>query len=73
MRVSVAGRELHKAQPVAMWIEAHRFGVDRDHGAEIEAIGQIMPMLMDRGVRHELRTAHRMLVPRKCTRNPANL
>ena len=30
MRVPVSGRELDEAQPVAMRVEPHRLGVDRD-------------------------------------------
>ena len=51
-------RKLHEAKPVAMRIEPHRFSVDRDHRAEVQAVGQIVPMLVDRRVRHELRAAH---------------
>ena len=41
MRLPVAGRKLHQAQPVALGIEAERFGVDGHQRPEIEAVRQI--------------------------------
>src|SRR3546814_19475747 len=41
MRIAVAGRQLHHAEPVAMGAQAHGFGIHRHHAAEIEAVGQI--------------------------------
>jgi hypothetical protein len=41
MRVSVPRRELHEAQPVTMWIEPHRLGVDGDRRPEADAFGKI--------------------------------
>jgi len=37
VRIAVPGRELHQAQPIAMRVQPHRFGVDRDRIAEGEA------------------------------------
>ncbi len=47
MRVAVAGGELHQAEPVAMRIEAHRLGIDRDDRAEVEAVRQVVPVQVD--------------------------
>ena len=41
MRVPIAGRELDEAQPVAMRVEPHRLGVDRNNRSEVEPFGQI--------------------------------
>src|SRR5271165_423400 len=41
MGVPVAGRQLDEAQPVAMRVEPHRLGVDRDDRAEVEPFGKI--------------------------------
>src|ERR1700749_1452374 len=41
MRVPIAGRQLHEAQPVAMRIEAHRLGIDRNNRSEVEPFRQI--------------------------------
>ncbi len=48
MGVAVPGRELNQTQPVAMRIEAHRLGVDRNHPAEIDRLGQVVAVEMDR-------------------------
>ena len=44
MGVAVAGRQLHQAQPVAMRVEPHRLGVDRDRRTEGEALRKIAMM-----------------------------
>src|SRR5580700_111420 len=41
MSVAVAGRQLDEAQPIAMRVEPHRFGVDRNNRSETEPFGQI--------------------------------
>src|SRR5271170_1208540 len=41
MRVPIAGRQLDEAQPVAMRVEPHRLGVNRDNRSEVEPFGQI--------------------------------
>ena len=58
VRVAVAGRELHQAEPVAMRIEAHGLGIDRDDGAEGQAFRQVVPVQMDGAAWHELCAAH---------------
>jgi hypothetical protein len=47
MADAIAGRQLHQAEPVAMGIETHGFGVDGHRGAEIEAFRQIALMQMN--------------------------
>src|SRR6185312_16725759 len=47
MRDTVAGRELHQTEPVAMRVETHRFGVDGDAGAEVEIGRQVAAMQMN--------------------------
>ena len=44
MRVAVAARQLHEAEPVAMRVEAHRLGIDRDRVAEQKTLGQVAAM-----------------------------
>jgi hypothetical protein len=44
---AVAGRELHHAEPVAMRIEPHRLGVDRDRAAVARQVGQIAAVQAD--------------------------
>jgi hypothetical protein len=46
----VAARELHKAQPVAMRIKAHRFAIDSDDGTKVQSIRQIARMKVDHEV-----------------------
>jgi hypothetical protein len=41
VRRPVATRDLHDAEPVAVWIEAERFGVDGDSVADSDEVGQI--------------------------------
>src|SRR6202045_1030085 len=41
MRVPIADRQLDEAQPVAMRVEPHRFGIDCNNRSEIEPFGQI--------------------------------
>src|SRR5215472_12382979 len=41
MRLAVSRRELQKAQPVAMRVEAHRLGVDGDDRSEIDAFREV--------------------------------
>src|SRR5712671_3712462 len=41
MRVPIAGRQLDEAQPVAMRVEPHGLGVDRNNRSEVEPFGQI--------------------------------
>src|SRR5205807_9867108 len=41
MRVPVAGRELEEAQPVAMRVEPHCLGVDRNDWSEVEPFREI--------------------------------
>ena len=45
---AVAARQLHQAQPIAADLEAERFGVDRDDGAEIVIGRQVAGMEADR-------------------------
>ena len=45
--VAVARRELHHAQRIAAEAQAHGLGVDRHHGAKIEAVGQVAVVQMD--------------------------
>ena len=40
MGVAVAARELHEAQPVAVRVEPHRLGIDRDRIAEQSPSGR---------------------------------
>ena len=56
--MAVAARHLHQAQPVAMRIEPHRFGIDRNDGPQDQAFRQIVPVKVDGAVRHELCDAH---------------
>ena len=58
VRGAVSGGKLHQTQPVAMRIEAHRFGVDGHDGTERKGLGQIVPVQVDGSARHELRCAH---------------
>jgi len=41
MGVAVARGQLHHAQGVATEAQAHGLGIDRDLGAEVEAVGQV--------------------------------
>jgi hypothetical protein len=41
MGVTVAGRQLDHAQGIAVIAQAHGLGIDRDLGAEVEAVGQV--------------------------------
>ena len=41
MGVAVAGRKLDDAQPVAMRVQPHRLGIDRDRRPEIDAFGKV--------------------------------
>src|SRR5918994_1604552 len=47
---AIARRELYQTQPVAIGIQAHRFGIHGDHGAEIETFGQVLLVQVDRHV-----------------------
>src|ERR1700693_631829 len=58
MRVAIAARQLHQAQPVAMWVEPHRLGIDGDDRPQHKALRQVVPVKVDGGVRHELCDAH---------------
>ena len=58
VRLAVAGGKLHQAEPVAVRLQAHRLGIDRDHGAERQALRQVVPVQMDGAARHELNAAH---------------
>ena len=58
VRDPVACRQLHQAEPVAMRVQAHRLGIDRDDGAEQQTLRQIVTMEMDGGVGLELRHRH---------------
>src|SRR6185312_9723933 len=51
MRYAITGRKLDQAQAVAMGIEAHRFRVDGDAGAEREAGGKVAMVEMDAHLR----------------------
>src|SRR5215469_5481125 len=44
MSISVTGGELNDAKPVTIWVQSHRFGVDRDHRSEIDPPGEIALM-----------------------------
>src|ERR1700733_9657540 len=44
--------------PVAVRIEAHRLGIDRDHRAEADVRGQIVPMEVDRRIGLKLSDGH---------------
>src|SRR5262249_24708412 len=44
MRIAIPSRQLNETQPIAMRIEAHRFGIDRDHRPEGEAFGNVVAM-----------------------------
>ena len=44
MAVAVAGRQLHQAQPVAIGLQAHGLGVDRDDRPEVEPGRQVLLM-----------------------------
>src|SRR5271155_5753070 len=48
MCVPIAGRQLDEAQPVAMRVEPHRLGVDRNNRSEVEPFGQITPIKLIR-------------------------
>ena len=52
--VAVAGGELHQAEPVAMRVEAHGLGIDRDDRAQRQAFRQVVPVQMDGAAWHEL-------------------
>ncbi len=47
---AIARRQLHQTEPIPMGIEPHRFGIHRDHGAEIETVGQVLLVQVDRHV-----------------------
>ena len=63
MGVAVAGGELHQAEPVAMRVEAHGLGIDRDDGPERQAFRQVVPVQMDGAAWHELGAAHCVWCP----------
>ncbi|GBQ80381.1 hypothetical protein AA0311_2336 [Asaia bogorensis NBRC 16594] len=51
MGFAIAGGKLHEAQTVAMRVEAHGFGIDGDDWTQIEIIGEITIVKMDRSAR----------------------
>ena len=67
MRVAVAGRELHEAEPVAAGNEAHGLAVDGHHRPEVEPGRKIAPVEV---VRHPARLAPRSRA-RSAARGPA--
>jgi len=46
MRVTVTRRQLNKAQPVPMRVQPHRFGVDGNLGAKVDAVRQVIMVKM---------------------------
>ena len=58
MRMPVAARQLHQAQPVTMRVEPHRLGIHGDDRTQREALRQVVPVQVDGAVRHELSDAH---------------
>ena len=47
MRIAITSRELNKAKPVAMRVQAHRFAIDRDDRPKVQPVGQIILMEMN--------------------------
>jgi hypothetical protein len=47
---AIARRQLHQTQPIALGTKPHRFGIHRHDGAEIEPVGQVLLVQVDRHV-----------------------
>ncbi len=41
MRIAVAGRKLHEAEPVAVVLQPHRLGIDGDVALKFKPVGQV--------------------------------
>src|SRR5579863_475287 len=74
MRVAVARRQLHETQPVAMRVEPHRLGINRDRRSEVDAVGKVAAMervahaSLRNGAQEKTRTSTTLLpqVPETC-------
>src|SRR5579862_8106809 len=74
MSVAVAGRKLHQAKPVAMRVQPHRLGVDRDSRPKIDPFGEIASVelmahaTLRNGAQEKTRTSTTFLpqVPETC-------
>src|SRR5581483_515313 len=58
VHMAVAGGKLRQAEPVTMWPQAHRLGIDRDDRAEHQILRQVVSVQMDGAARHELGGGH---------------
>ena len=64
MRIAVAVRQLHHAQPVAARVKPHRFGVDGDDRAKGQAVGQVVLVQMNgQGIAFGKRVWFRLRLP----------
>jgi hypothetical protein len=64
---AVAGRKLDQAEPVAMAVQTHGLGVDRDYVAEVEAVGQVAPVEFEgHAVTPRMVPRRRLELPRGC-------
>src|SRR5215472_10045986 len=56
--MTIAGGELHQAQPVPMGVEAHGLGIDRHGAPQVEALRKVVPVQVNGAAWHELCAAH---------------